>query len=172
MLIRWCKRKLSFGDGRWDVGRGGGEPRVVDAESGLTLLLHPPPLGTQHHTSSDMVKGKEYSEDLRWVVVRMASILSVETIAVYTNISQRQILRILSCYRRTGQVLDPDRTSKTGRKHHLSDVELAVSNHICLGFACAEWRREVLAERSERNLRCLSRRVEKGAGERDWNTSI
>lgn len=74
-----------------------------------------------------MGKGKQISEDLRWVIVRMASVLTVDTIAVYTNVSRRQILRILSCYRRTGQVLKPDRTLKTGRKHHLSELELTVS---------------------------------------------
>lgn len=73
-----------------------------------------------------MGKGKEISEDLRWVVVRMASLLPITTITVYTNISRRQVLRILSCYRRTGSVLEPDRGAKTGRQHHLSDVELAV----------------------------------------------
>ncbi len=83
-----------------------------------------------------MVRGKAYSEDLRWVVVRMASILPVESISVYTNISQRQILRILSCYRRTGNVLDPDRTVKTGRKHHLTEVELAVRYRIYFCCLC------------------------------------
>ncbi len=73
-----------------------------------------------------MGKGKEISEDLRWVVIRMASLLPIQTITIYTNISHRQVLRILSCYRRTGQVFELDRTLKTGRKHHLSDVELAV----------------------------------------------
>lgn len=73
-----------------------------------------------------MGKGKEISEDLRWVVVRMASLLAIETITVYTNISRRQVLRILSCFRRTGQVFEPDRTSKTGRKQHLSEVEVSV----------------------------------------------
>lgn len=76
-----------------------------------------------------MGRGKEISEDLRWVLVRMASILPVETVSIYTNISRRQILRVLSCYRRTGLVLEPDRTSKTGRKRHITDVELAVSAH-------------------------------------------
>lgn len=79
-----------------------------------------------------MGKGKEISEDLRWCVIRMASVLAIDTISVYTNISRRQILRILSCYRQTGQALDPERTSKTGRKHHLSSVELAVSS--CLSI--------------------------------------
>ncbi len=77
-----------------------------------------------------MGKGKEISEDLRWVVIRMASVLPIETITVYTNISRRQILRILSCYRRTGLVVDPERSLKTGRKQHLSDVELAVGFSI------------------------------------------
>ncbi len=103
-----------------------------------------------------MGKGKEISEDLRWVVVRMASLLPIETITVYTNISRRQVLRILSCFRRTGQVFEPNRTSKTGRKHHLSDVELAVSYRSSF-LSLALKIHAVLAKRGERYLRYVPR---------------
>ncbi len=76
-----------------------------------------------------MGKGKLILEDLRWAIVRMSLLLPVDAIAMYTDVSRRQILRILSCYRRTSGVLEPDRGPKTGRKQHLSAEEMAVSKN-------------------------------------------
>jgi hypothetical protein len=51
-----------------------------------------------------MTRGKPVSEDLRRVIVRMARTVNLDLLSTYTDISRRQILRILSLYRATGKV--------------------------------------------------------------------
>jgi hypothetical protein len=51
-----------------------------------------------------MTRGKPVSEDLRRAIVRMARTVNLDLLSTYTDISRRQILRILSLYRATGKV--------------------------------------------------------------------
>lgn len=74
-----------------------------------------------------MTRGKLISEDLRWAIVRSCQFLHIDFVSMCTNVSKRQILRILAQYKRTGTVLEEDRPKKTGRKQQLTADELAVS---------------------------------------------
>ncbi|KAI0363219.1 hypothetical protein BV20DRAFT_958735 [Pilatotrama ljubarskyi] len=69
-------------------------------------------------------RGKPISDDLRWAIIRMSEGegLDLDTISRYTNVSTRQILRILAVWRSTGTIrreLDAP-VERRGRKRHLS----------------------------------------------------
>lgn len=78
-----------------------------------------------------MPRGKTISEDLGWVLVYMATTLSLpsDTITNLTNVPRRTVQRVLSKYRQTGRVVQRD-VDIRGRKRILQYDDLAV----CLLF--------------------------------------
>ena len=74
-----------------------------------------------------MTQGKPVSEDLRWAIVRMARLIDLEAISTYTDVSRRQILRILALFRAMGKVTMVKDRRRIGRRRHLSPDDVAVS---------------------------------------------
>ncbi|KAJ7643016.1 Homeodomain-like protein [Mycena polygramma] len=73
-----------------------------------------------------MAKGKPISEDLRWTIVRMNTAgVSIATISGYTDISRRQIYRIINRFLTTGKVLTATQRRKTGRTRHLTSTDVS-----------------------------------------------
>jgi transposase len=73
------------------------------------------------------MKGKEVSEDLCWVIVRMEPLLSRGDIETYTGVSKRNIRRILARWRSTGEVKARKDRRLRGRPRHLTSDDVAVS---------------------------------------------
>lgn len=74
-----------------------------------------------------MPKGQPISEDLRWAIVRMTRLVKIESISSYTDVSQRQIRRILALYKATGNVTTARDRRRRGRRRHLTPEDVAVS---------------------------------------------
>jgi hypothetical protein len=74
-----------------------------------------------------MPKGKPISEDLQWAIVRMARLVKIESISSYTDVSQRQIRRILAFHKATGNVTTAHDRRRRGRRRHLTPEDVAVS---------------------------------------------
>jgi len=51
-----------------------------------------------------MVQGKAVSEEIQWIIVRLSAIMNPHEIAMYTDIGLRTVQKILSWFRRTGEV--------------------------------------------------------------------
>jgi hypothetical protein len=77
-----------------------------------------------------MAKGKRISDDLRWAIVRMAPFMDISAIARFTNVSRRQILRILTLHRSMGEVSNGPDLRSLPRERHLSAEDVSVSPHI------------------------------------------
>jgi hypothetical protein len=73
-----------------------------------------------------MPKGIQVSEDLRWAIVRMAPLVSIDIISLYTNVSRRQIRRILSLFCATGDVVRLHDCRLRGCPRHLSADDVVV----------------------------------------------
>ncbi|KAJ7108178.1 hypothetical protein C8R44DRAFT_803734 [Mycena epipterygia] len=94
------------------------EPSIVSLGDALHSSCSLPPC---------MPKGKPISEDLRWAIVRMHALgVKISTICTYTDVSRRQVYRILNRFRTTGKVLTATQRKKTGRARHLSSDDVAV----------------------------------------------
>ncbi|KAJ7266435.1 Homeodomain-like protein [Mycena haematopus] len=73
-----------------------------------------------------MAKGRPISQDLRWAIVRMHGAgVSIKAITAYTDISRRQIYRIVNRFMMTGRVLTATQRKKTGRTRHLTSSDVA-----------------------------------------------
>lgn len=72
------------------------------------------------------MREKEVTEDLRWAIVRMAPLLSIEKIEALTAVSRRQIQRILTLWRRTGEVTTYQDRRIRGRPRQLSADDVSV----------------------------------------------
>jgi hypothetical protein len=83
------------------------------------------PLSIDDHFNN-MPQGKRVSEDLQWAIVRMAPIVNIDILATYTNISPRQIHRILALFRATGQVTRAIDPRRLGRRRQLTPDDIAV----------------------------------------------
>jgi hypothetical protein len=80
-----------------------------------------------------MGKGKPISEDLRWAIVRMHTLgVSIGRISAYTDVSKRQIYRLINRFLTTGKVLTATQRRKTGRTRHLTTEDVAV----CPSYPC------------------------------------
>ncbi|KAF7314744.1 DDE family endonuclease [Mycena kentingensis (nom. inval.)] len=101
-----------------------------------------------------MPKGKSISVDLRWAIVRMSPVLDMRTISAFTNVSKRQIYRILDRFRRTGDV-SKDGRSRAGRTRHLTTMEVAFL-HGCLDLNCDRYLDELQHDLEERCQRVVS----------------
>jgi hypothetical protein len=73
-----------------------------------------------------MPQGKAVSEEVQWIVVRMAGMMSEEEISMYTQISTRKVRQIVSYFKSHGDVYTPARVrAKVHRS--LSDDHINVS---------------------------------------------
>lgn len=80
-----------------------------------------------------MHRGRKISEDLRWAIVRMAPFIDIDRISVWTGVSRRQITRILSLHRKTGQVVTLQ-TELRGRPRELTVTDVQVCTALCFGL--------------------------------------
>jgi hypothetical protein len=78
-----------------------------------------------HHSPPIMPQGKAVSEEVQWVVVRMAATMSVEDISMYTQISPRKVRGIMYYFNAHGTVRTPAR-SRTKLHRSLSDDHINV----------------------------------------------
>jgi hypothetical protein len=58
-----------------------------------------------------MARGKQIPEDMRWVVIRLSAVMTVNDVAMYTDLSTRSIARILDDFKKTGAVKSAKQTS-------------------------------------------------------------
>ncbi|KAJ6585530.1 hypothetical protein B0H19DRAFT_1059746 [Mycena capillaripes] len=90
-----------------------------------------------------MTKGKPITKDLRWAIVRMHSLgVPVEKIWIYTDVSKRQIYRIINRFLMTGKVLSATQRRKTGRTRHLNTDNVAYLQG-CLDQSCDKYLEEL-----------------------------
>ncbi|KAJ7189220.1 Homeodomain-like protein [Mycena filopes] len=83
-----------------------------------------------------MPKGKPVSEDLRWSVVCMHTVgVSIQSISDYTDVSKRQIYRIVNLFQTTGKVVTASQRKRTGRTRHLTSDDVAYLQG-CLDVSC------------------------------------
>jgi uncharacterized protein involved in tolerance to divalent cations len=73
-----------------------------------------------------MPQGKAVSEEVQWIVVWMAAMISEEEISMYTQISKRKVRQIVSYFKSHGDVRTPART-RTKVHRSLSDDHINVS---------------------------------------------
>jgi hypothetical protein len=83
-----------------------------------------------NHCSIMPTRHRPLSEDLRWVLVRMARSMSIPQILAHTGLKRRTIEHILSTYRCTGRVLNSPKKPR-GRKPILDSDDAAVCFHHC-----------------------------------------
>ena len=85
-----------------------------------------------------MVQGKAIPKPVQWIIVRLGTTMSVEGIAMYTDVGQRTVKKILSHFRQTGQV--PTRKSVDLPALHRTlcdhDVEVGSFYSIMLLSSC------------------------------------
>lgn len=72
-----------------------------------------------------MARGSKIHPDVRYIVIRLSSIMKPEDIAVYTGISQQSVLRILRYFGIHGTIEQKKERKKKGV--HLRDMDLEVS---------------------------------------------
>ncbi|KAJ6462459.1 Homeodomain-like protein [Mycena sanguinolenta] len=90
-----------------------------------------------------MVKGKAISEDLRWSIVRMHCLgIRPDTISKYTDVSTRQIYRIVNRFLTTGNIVTANQRRKTGRTRHLTTQDVTYL-HGCLDQSCDKYLEEL-----------------------------
>ncbi|KAJ7840138.1 Homeodomain-like protein [Mycena leptocephala] len=90
-----------------------------------------------------MGKGKPISEDLRWAIVRMYTLgVSIGRISAYTDVSKRQIYRLINRFLTTGKVLTATQRRKTGRTRHLTTDDVAYL-HGSLERSCDHYLEEL-----------------------------
>ena len=51
-----------------------------------------------------MVSGKAISEDIQWIIIRLSAIMDLHEISMYTDIGLHSVQKILSWFKRTGEV--------------------------------------------------------------------
>jgi hypothetical protein len=51
-----------------------------------------------------MVQGQAVPEVVQWIIVRLSVTMPVEDIAMYTDVGQRTVKKIISHFRRTGDI--------------------------------------------------------------------
>ena len=68
------------------------------------------------------------SEDLRWAVVRMASVLKIEDVVAYSGVSRSKVYEILALHRETRNVVRQVDSRRLGHPRHLSLQDVTVSS--------------------------------------------
>ena len=80
-----------------------------------------------------MARGSKIHPDVRYIVIRLSSIMKPEDIAIYTGISHKSVLRILRHFTLNGTIEHEKEHKKKGV--HLRDMDLEViilSLPLCL----------------------------------------
>jgi hypothetical protein len=72
-----------------------------------------------------MGQGKFIHESIQWIVIRLASTMSIDDTAMYSDISPSSIRRILAHFRETGDVIKSKR-SKMQVASTLCDLDIQV----------------------------------------------
>jgi hypothetical protein len=84
-----------------------------------------------------MVRGRTLPPEVRWIVIRLSTVMSKEEVSIYTDIPLRSIERIIQYYRENGGVKEDDKRARIGeRKTHLRDVDIQVSSLSILTTHC------------------------------------
>jgi hypothetical protein len=78
-----------------------------------------------------MGQGKAIPDCVKWIVVRLSTSMSVEDIAMYTDISQSSVQRILAIFRRTSDINIP-KISVTQHHGMLDNEQIEVSSTLSL----------------------------------------
>ena len=74
-----------------------------------------------------MPAGKLITEDIQWIIIRMSPAMSVEDIAMYTDVGEYKVQDILAHFKQSGDVKVPKRQQpKLHRK--LCDYDIEVCN--------------------------------------------
>lgn len=84
------------------------------------------------YSQQPMTRGKKITDDVQWIVIRMATTMPKEDVSQFTGVSIRTVERILSLYAKTGGINAKDLRSESGtvgRKLQLSDIDLRVSDN-------------------------------------------
>ena len=77
-----------------------------------------------------MAKGRFIPAELRWTIIRMHSAgMPLQLIEFYTAVSKRQVSRIVSIFKDTGDIQEKPKT-KSGKPAHLTGVEVEASTTI------------------------------------------
>ena len=72
-----------------------------------------------------MPQGQKVIQEVAWIIIRLASILSKDEIATYTGYSLATIKQILLYFKQHGTVQESDRGQEQ-RKGRLRDMDLEV----------------------------------------------
>lgn len=72
-----------------------------------------------------MAKGKPIPETVQWIVIRLSTRMSVDEIAMYTDIGVRSAQRILAHFKKHGDVNAPKR-AKPKPRGFLCDYDIQV----------------------------------------------
>ena len=68
-----------------------------------------------------MASGKAIPSVVHWIIIRLATNMNVEDIAMYTDVSTRSVRKILAHFKSTGSVILP--------KHERARVHRALCNY-------------------------------------------
>jgi hypothetical protein len=60
-----------------------------------------------------MPHGKPVSEDIQWIIVRLGTAMSIQDIAMYTNLSESKVRKTLTYFKKNGDVDIPKRQRPT-----------------------------------------------------------
>jgi hypothetical protein len=94
-----------------------------------------------HHRPSlslSMGQGKFIPENIQWIVIRLASTMSLEDTAMFTDVSASSIRRILAHFNETGNVITSKRT-KTQAAQALCDLDIQVWHVLYMMGICYSW---------------------------------
>ena len=78
-----------------------------------------------HHHSLPMGQGKFIPDSTQWIIIRLASTMSIEDTAMYSDVAPSTIRRIIAHFKETGDVITSKR-SKTQVPSTLCDLDIQV----------------------------------------------
>jgi transposase len=64
-----------------------------------------------------MGQGKAISEAVQWIVIHLSPVMTPKEIAMYTDVGERSVKRILSYFRQTGEVKDAKKARPQVHRH-------------------------------------------------------
>jgi len=112
--------------------RGGHSPEVADTsqdfphQASRKLNINTLRLSFVHHQHSlSMGQGKFILESTQWIVICLASMMSIEDTAMYSDVSPSSIQRILAHFKETGDVIK-SKCSKMQVASTLCDLDIQV----------------------------------------------
>jgi len=76
-----------------------------------------------------MVQGKAIPEPVQWIVVRLSTLMPLEEVCMYTDVSKRSVERIMAHFRRTGSIMVPASKAKHQLHRALCDYDVEVRGH-------------------------------------------